>query len=180
MYDYDLDYGELGEHFLVLTLWPNNANLSSKTQNIIFIILTLGYYWPELHSEVYIDSFNDSNCSAPYFDSGIFITQTYYSVFTYYLWTQLYFINYILDVICDYLLMLWCYQDYALIMLLWYYHAYIYALIMMLRRLTCLCRCFDYDVMMIIIYMKLLCLCDYHAVVVIRFIYFITKTDMWL
>ena len=35
-------------------------------------------------------------CSAPYFDSGIFITQTYYTVFTYYLWTQLYFINYIL------------------------------------------------------------------------------------
>ena len=50
-----------------------------------------------------------------------------------------------------------------------------YALIMMLQRLTCLCRCFDYDFMMIIIYMKLLCLCDYHAVVVIRFIYFIKK-----
>ena len=28
-------------------------------------------------------------------------------------------------VICDYLMMLWCYQDYALIMILWCYHAYI-------------------------------------------------------
>ena len=56
--------------------------------------------------------------------------------------------------------MLWCFQDYALIMILWCFHAYI------MLWLWC---------MMIIIFMKLLCLCDYHAVVVIRFLYFITK-----
>ena len=54
-----------------------------------------------------------------------------------------------------------------------------YTLIMMLRQLTCLCRCFDYNVMILIIYMNVLCLCNYHAVVVIRFIYFMTQTHSW-
>ena len=42
---------------ICLTDW---ANLASRTPKITYIILTLGYYWPDLHSEVYIDSFNDS------------------------------------------------------------------------------------------------------------------------
>ena len=62
-------------------------------------------------------------------------------------------------------------SDYDIMMLSCLY----YALVIRLQRLKCLCRCFDYDVMMIIIYMKLLCLCNYHAVVIIRFLYFITK-----
>ena len=40
-----------------LTDW---VDLSSKTLKTTFIIFPLGYYWSELHPEVYIDSFNDS------------------------------------------------------------------------------------------------------------------------
>ena len=71
-------------------------------------------------------------CSAPYFDSGIFITQIYYTVFTYYMWTQLYFINYILA--CY----MWLFTDVMMLSGLCSNYD--------IMMLSCLYLCFDYDV----------------------------------
>ena len=60
-----------------LTVW---VDLSSKTPKITFIILTLGYYWPNLHSEVYIDSFNDSYKTKP-MSRRRNIFNTYWNIF---------------------------------------------------------------------------------------------------
>ena len=52
---------ELTSNLTWITFLTDRTDLSNWTPKITFIILTLGYYWPDLHSEVYIDSFNESN-----------------------------------------------------------------------------------------------------------------------
>ena len=52
---------ELTSNLTWMTFLTDWADLSNLTQKITFIILTLGYYWSNLHPEVYINSFKDSN-----------------------------------------------------------------------------------------------------------------------